>query len=103
MSWIRNTGFERTNSVSLCSLAGPYDSPILSWFLARKDCLKIPAQTRHQKRCIEVLFLFDFYLSYCQKSHFKTIFVVSGRGNLATDYQLAISCSCRTVGGKMAT
>jgi hypothetical protein len=53
----------RINSVSLCSLAGPYDNPIIFRFLAVKDCLKIQAQTRHQKRCLEV-FLLDFYLSF---------------------------------------
>jgi hypothetical protein len=33
------------NSVSLCSLAGRYDNPIPTRFLAPIDCLKIPAQT----------------------------------------------------------
>ncbi len=27
-----------------CSLAGRYDNPIPTWFLAPIDCLKIPAQ-----------------------------------------------------------
>jgi hypothetical protein len=31
------------NSASLCSLAGRYNNPIPSWFLAPIDCLKIPA------------------------------------------------------------
>jgi hypothetical protein len=31
------------NSASLCSLAGPYDNPIPTRFLAPIDCLKIPA------------------------------------------------------------
>ncbi len=31
------------NSASLCSLAGRYDNPIPSWFLAPIDFLKIPA------------------------------------------------------------
>jgi hypothetical protein len=31
------------NSASRCSLAGRYDNPIPTRFLARKDCLKIPA------------------------------------------------------------
>ncbi len=31
------------NSASLCSLAGRYDNPIPTWFLAPIDCLKIPA------------------------------------------------------------
>ncbi len=35
--------FQEMNSASLCSLAGWYDSPIPTWFLAPKNCLKIPA------------------------------------------------------------
>jgi hypothetical protein len=31
------------NSASLCSLAGRYDNPIPTRFLAPIDCLKIPA------------------------------------------------------------
>jgi hypothetical protein len=31
------------NSASLCSLAGRYDNPIFTRFLAPIDCLKIPA------------------------------------------------------------
>jgi hypothetical protein len=34
----------RMNSASLCSLAGRYDNPNPPRFLARIDCLKIPAQ-----------------------------------------------------------
>jgi hypothetical protein len=33
----------RNDSASLCSLAGQYDNPILTRFLAPIDCLKIPA------------------------------------------------------------
>jgi hypothetical protein len=41
------------NSASICSLAGRYDNPIPTLFLAPIDCLKIPAQLlraclRHQ-------------------------------------------------------
>jgi hypothetical protein len=35
--------FQGMNSASLCSLAGQYDNPIPTWFLAPIDCLKIPA------------------------------------------------------------
>jgi hypothetical protein len=35
--------FHGINSASLCSLAGPYDNPIPTWFLAPLDCFKIPA------------------------------------------------------------
>jgi hypothetical protein len=35
--------FQGTNSARLCSLAGRYDNPIPTWFLASLDCLKIPA------------------------------------------------------------
>jgi hypothetical protein len=35
--------FQGTNSARLCSLAGRYDNPIPSRFLAPIDCLKIPA------------------------------------------------------------
>jgi hypothetical protein len=31
------------NSTSLCSLAGRYENPTPTWFLAPIDCLKIPA------------------------------------------------------------
>ncbi len=36
-------GFQGINSASLCSLAGRYDNPIPTRFLAAIDCLKIPA------------------------------------------------------------
>jgi hypothetical protein len=36
--------FQGMNSASLCSLAGQYDNPIPTRFLALIDCLKIPAQ-----------------------------------------------------------
>ncbi len=36
--------FQGINSASLCSLAGRYDNPIPTRFLAPIDCLKIPAQ-----------------------------------------------------------
>ncbi len=35
------------NSASLCSLAGRYDNPIPTRFLAPIDCLKIPTQAIH--------------------------------------------------------
>ncbi len=35
--------FRGMNSASLCSLAGRYDNPIPTRFLAPIDCLKIPA------------------------------------------------------------
>ncbi len=35
--------FQGTNSTSLCSLAGRYDNPIPTRFLAPINCLKIPA------------------------------------------------------------
>jgi hypothetical protein len=38
-----NNQFQGMNSTSLCSLAGRYDNPIPTWFLAPIDCLKIPA------------------------------------------------------------
>jgi hypothetical protein len=36
--------FQGTNSARLCSLAGRYDNPLPTQFLAPTDCLKIPAQ-----------------------------------------------------------
>ncbi len=38
--------FQGMNSASLCSLAGRYNKPIPTRFLAHIDCLKIPAQHR---------------------------------------------------------
>ncbi len=38
--------FQGINSTSLCSLAGRYDNPFPTRFLAPVDCLKIPALTR---------------------------------------------------------
>jgi hypothetical protein len=37
--------FQGIDSASLCSLAGRYDNPIPTWFLAPVDCSKIPAQS----------------------------------------------------------
>jgi hypothetical protein len=36
--------FQGTSSARLCSLAGLYDNPVPTLFLAHIDCLKIPAQ-----------------------------------------------------------
>ena len=36
--------FQGMNSTSLCSLAGRYDKPIPTWFLAPTCCLNIPAR-----------------------------------------------------------
>jgi hypothetical protein len=41
--------FQGMNSASLCSLAGRYNNPIPTRFLASIDCLKIPAQHRVSK------------------------------------------------------
>jgi hypothetical protein len=38
--------FQGMNSASLCSVAGRYDNPITSQFLALIDSLKIPAQDK---------------------------------------------------------
>jgi hypothetical protein len=38
--------FQGSNSARLCSLAGRYDDPIPTQFLALKDYLKIPAQEK---------------------------------------------------------
>jgi hypothetical protein len=35
--------YYKINIYSVCSLAGRYDNPILTRFLAPIDCLKIPA------------------------------------------------------------
>jgi hypothetical protein len=40
--------FQGINSASLCSLAGRYDKPFPSWFLAPIDCLTIPAQEENR-------------------------------------------------------
>jgi len=47
--------FQGMNSASLCSLAGQYDNPIPTRFLAPIDCLKIPAQIKNiriSKNCL---------------------------------------------------
>jgi hypothetical protein len=38
--------FQGTNFARLCSLAGRYDNPIPTQFLAPKGCLKIPAREK---------------------------------------------------------
>jgi hypothetical protein len=50
------------NSASLCSLAGQFDNPIPTRFLAPIDCFKIPAL---------VLFLTRSYLESLYLSHLK--------------------------------
>ncbi len=42
------------DSASLCSLAGRYDNPVPTRFLAPVDCSKIPALSRHEKRRVRV-------------------------------------------------
>jgi hypothetical protein len=39
--------FQGMDSASLCSLAGQYDNPIPTRFLAPIECLKIPDQLAH--------------------------------------------------------
>jgi hypothetical protein len=39
----RKNRFQGINSASVCSLAGRYDNPVLSLFLAPIGCLKIPS------------------------------------------------------------
>ncbi len=41
--------FQGKNSASLCSLAGRYDNPVPTQFLAPIDCLKIPAPVLQQE------------------------------------------------------
>jgi hypothetical protein len=48
--------FQGTNSAKLCSLAGLYDNPIPTRFLAPIDYLKIPAQDRLQHREDDISF-----------------------------------------------
>jgi hypothetical protein len=43
--------FLGTDSTSLCNLAGQYDNPIPTWFLAPLECYKIPAQVGDSKKC----------------------------------------------------
>jgi hypothetical protein len=50
------------NSVSLCSLAGRYDNPIPTQFLAPTDCLKIPAL--FQLRVMSLGLMYHCYNSY---------------------------------------
>jgi hypothetical protein len=65
------------NSASLCSLAGQYDNPIPTWFLAPIDCLKIPAQSFHfsrQRKGFSYAFLLTeesfFLLQNCNYNNF---------------------------------
>ncbi len=44
------------NSASLCSLAGRYDNPIPTQFLAPIDCLKIPAQSAYSVPVLKVVY-----------------------------------------------
>ncbi len=41
------------NSASLCGLAGRYENPIPTCFLAPRDCLKITAQSSHKNGLLE--------------------------------------------------
>ncbi len=50
-----------TNSARLCSLAGRYDNPIPTRFLAPIDCLKIPAL---KAVCIGGYEYVQYYTSY---------------------------------------
>ncbi len=47
---IAQNQFQGINSASLCSLAGRYNNPIPTRFLAPIDCLKIPEQELGEKR-----------------------------------------------------
>ena len=48
--------FQGINSASQCSLAGRYDNPILTRFLAPIDCSKIPALYKSQESLVQVIF-----------------------------------------------
>ncbi len=49
--------FQGMNSASLCNLAGRYDNPIPTRFLAPIDCLKIPALAGRYNNPIPTKFL----------------------------------------------
>ncbi len=48
---LRRNRFQGIDSASLCSLAGQYDNPIPTRFLAPIDCYKIPAHYRREYGC----------------------------------------------------
>ncbi len=56
--------FQGINSASLCSLAGRYDNPVPTWFLAPIDCSKIPAlfPVRIRKLPPDKKFIFEFFV-----------------------------------------
>ncbi len=86
--------FQGMNSASLCSVAGRYDNPIPTRFLAPIDCLKIPAQAcgRYVKttwtgappsrvvasweRCTESELFLGFVWRHCLTSHLTQLFAV---------------------------
>ncbi len=63
--------FQGMNSASLCSLAGRYDNPIPTRFLAPLDCLKIPALCNTNKsvetgeQIFDTLHITFIWLSIC--------------------------------------
>ncbi len=71
--------FQGTNSARLCSLAGRYNNPIPTRFLAPTDCLKIPAQVftlemRYFCLCVELNKI------VIQKDRKRKVFFVSRHG-----------------------
>jgi hypothetical protein len=48
--------FQGINSARICILAGRYDNPISTRFLAPIDCLKIPAQVKENKNALILSF-----------------------------------------------
>jgi hypothetical protein len=60
--------FQGMNSASLCSLAGRYDNPIPTRFLAPIDCLKSPALVFvYMVDCKKI---FDFWLNEIKNKTF---------------------------------
>jgi hypothetical protein len=64
--------FQGTNSARLCSLAGRYDNPIPTRFLAPIDCLKIPALNASHNNPLRIdLTTFNTLRSICPASSGK--------------------------------
>ncbi len=66
--------FQGTNSAMLCSLAGRYNNPIPTRFLAPIDCLKIPAQVSSVEQSkLPPTTVWPFLLTYSTAESVQTI------------------------------
>jgi hypothetical protein len=85
--------FQGTNSARLCSLAGRYNNPVPTRFLAHIDCLKIPARA-HTFRSRRVGGVLHILYTYSVQSRTYAVGIEIGWNHLRTRGLQFMPMSC---------